>query len=93
MKIELNISFTLRKLMNTLKYTSKDFASFLNLDIKTINNYLTLHTNPTQKVFNKIVKLIEDNNLDVYQLLDVEGDEGYLFHGSRQAVYTEKYLL
>lgn len=83
MKIELNISFTLRKLMNALKYTSKDFASFLNLDIKTINNYLTLHTNPTQKVFNKIVKLIEDNNLDVYQLLDVEGDEGYLFHGSK----------
>ena len=31
----------------------------------------------------KIIYLIENNKLNIYDLLDIEQDDGYLFHGSK----------
>ena len=80
---EINISFALRKLMTRINYDSMMMANVLGVDIKSINNYLNKHTNPSPNVTRKICILIDENNLNIYQLFDIEGDDGYLFHGSQ----------
>lgn len=81
--MELNITFALKKLMAAMNYDSHTMANVLNIDIKSINNYLYRHSNPTPSIMQRITKIIDDNKLDIYQLLDVEANDGYLFHGSK----------
>lgn len=81
--IELNLSFTLKNLMDRLNYDIQSISSILNVDPKTIENYLSKHSNPTAAIANKITKLIDENNLDIYSLLDIEPNTSYLFHGSK----------
>ncbi|MBE6141491.1 MAG: DUF3990 domain-containing protein [Erysipelotrichaceae bacterium] len=83
MKTELNISFVIKRLMNVLNYSSATLADFLGVEPRQINNYINRHNNPSPIVFNKIISLINDNNLDIYDLFDIEGNDGYLFHGSK----------
>ena len=80
---ELNISFALKKLMLKMNYDSFAMANILSVDVKSIYNYLNKHSNPTFAIIQKIITIIDDNKLDIYQLLDVEPDVGYLFHGSK----------
>lgn len=81
--IELNLSFALKNLMDRLNYDIQSISSLLNVDPKTIENYLSKHSNPTAAIANKITKLIDENNLDIYSLLDIEPNTSYLFHGSK----------
>lgn len=81
--IELNLSFALKNLMDRLNYDIQSISSILNADPKTIENYLSKHSNPTAAIANKITKLIDENNLDIYSLLDIEPNTSYLFHGSK----------
>ena len=81
--IELNISYTLKKLMAVIGYDIPALAITLGVDSKSINSYLNKHSNPTISVINKITKLIDDNGLDIYQLFDINDDKEYLFHGSK----------
>ena len=81
--IELNLSFALKNLMDRLNYDIQSISSLLNIDPKTIDNYLNKHSNPTAAIANKIAKLIDENNLDIYSLLDIEPNASYLFHGSK----------
>lgn len=83
MVVELNISYVVKKLMDKLNYSIDDMAHYLDIDSRQIFNYISVHNKPSLKVFNKIVSLIEDHNLDIYDLLDIDSDEGYLFHGSK----------
>ena len=80
---ELNISYALRKLQIKLKYSDEEIMRILNVTKKSLDNYKIRHTNPTPQIINKIISLIENNKLNIYDLLDIEQDDGYLFHGSK----------
>lgn len=83
MRIEINITYALKKLMDALNYTTSDLANILNVDSRSIYNYIHYHKDATQSIYSKIIDLIDNNNLDIYQLLDIANDESYLFHGSK----------
>ena len=81
--IELNISYALKKLQATLNYSDEEIMRILNVTKKTLDNYKIRHTNPTPQIIKEIISLIENNKLNIYDLLDIEQDDGYLFHGSK----------
>ena len=64
--IELNLSFALKNLMDRLNYDIQSISSLLNVDPKTIENYLSKHSNPTATIARKITKLIDENNDPVH---------------------------
>ena len=80
---ELNISYALRKLQVKLNYSDEEIMRILNVTKKTLDNYKIRHTNPTPQIIKEIISLIENNKLNIYDLLDIEQDDGYLFHGSK----------
>ncbi len=80
---ELNISYALRKLQVKLNYSDEEIMRILNVTKKSLDNYKIRHTNPTPQIIKEIISLIENNKLNIYDLLDIEQDDGYLFHGSK----------
>ena len=84
MKYDVNISFVLNKLIERLGYTRDELVTILDVDMKTIDNYLTNKNKPFKNTFDLIVQLIEDNDIDIYSLFPFDGD--YLFHGSRSGL-------
>ena len=60
--IELNLSFALKNLMDRLNDDVQSISSLLNIDPKTIENYLSKHSNPTATIARKITLQLQKTN-------------------------------
>lgn len=86
MKRELRITDTLPKIKSKLGVTNFELANLLGISERSVNYYLGQEqTKISDEIFNKIVKLIENKNLDLFDLFDLDGDK-YLFHASREGI-------
>ena len=86
MKKELRITDALPKIKSKLGVTNFELANLLGVSERSINYYLGQEqTKISDEIFNKIVKLIENKNLDLFELFDLD-DEKYLFHASREGI-------
>ena len=81
MKKTINISNTLEAIKEKFKYTNKELALILGISERTIAN-LNNGDTPSSRLFNSIIRFIENNNLNIFELFNLDGEE-YLFHGSR----------
>ena len=86
MKRELRITDTLPKIKSKLGVTNFELANLLGISERSVNYYLGQEqTKISDEIFNKIIKLIENKNLDLFDLFDLDDDK-YLFHASREGI-------
>ena len=86
MNKELNISYAIKNLLLRLNWSPFDMASYLGKSERHIWNYISNHENPNKETFIKICDLIDKSNIDIFELLDLEPDDGFLFHGSENGI-------
>ena len=86
MKKELRITDALPKIKSILGVTNFELANLLGISERSINYYLGQEqTKISDEIFNKIIKLIESKNFDLFDLFNLD-DEKYLFHASREGI-------
>ena len=86
---QLNLGSLIEGLKNKMGYTNEKLASALGVDPRTINNYISDKFSPTsnadKNVFNRILGIIKANDLSLFELFGLDGDN-YLFHGSKTGI-------